>query len=86
MSESERYQFNRRNFLPGLGAGLAASAVAPQLLFSAEARRSSEEPIILGAGNHKYEWGRGWGKLPEGMRIGCAHGDVVGGSDIQVPL
>ena len=84
MSESERYQFNRRNFLAGLGAGLAASAIAPQLLFSAEARRSSEEPIILGAGNHKYEWVRGWGKLPEGMKFGSTHGGVVVDSKNQV--
>lgn len=84
MSESERYQFNRRNFLAGLGAGLAASAIAPQLLFSAEARRSSEEPVILGAGNHKYEWVRGWGKLPEGMKFGSTHGGVVVDSKNQV--
>ena len=77
MSRTEHYQLNRRHFLAGLGAGLAASAIAPGLLFSVEARRRTEEPIILGAGNHKYEWVRGWGKLPEGMKFGSTHGGVV---------
>lgn len=77
MSHLEHYQLNRRTFLAGLGAGLTASAIAPQLLFSAEARSQTEAPIILGMGNHKYEWVRGWGKLPEGMKFGSTHGGVV---------
>ena len=76
MSRPEHDQLNRRNFLAGLGVSLAATAVAPQLLLSAEARRRAEEPIILGAGNHKYEWVRGWGKLPAGMEYGATHGAV----------
>lgn len=76
MSQSEHYQLNRRTFLAGLGAGLTASAIAPQMLFSAEARRRAEDPLILGSGNHKYEWIRGWGKLPAGMEFGATHGAV----------
>ncbi|MEK7832805.1 MAG: hypothetical protein AAB401_17060, partial [Acidobacteriota bacterium] len=84
MSRPEHYQLNRRNFIArlgaglgaSLGAGLAASAFAPQLLLSAEAGRRAEEPLILGAGAHRYEWVRGWGKLPTGMEFGATHGAV----------
>ncbi|MFN0122417.1 MAG: hypothetical protein ACKV2V_18130 [Blastocatellia bacterium] len=34
-------------------------------------------PIILGAGNHKYEWVRNWAKLPDGMQFGSTHGAVA---------
>lgn len=85
MSRSEQIQLNRRHFLFGLGAGVAASAVSTSLAFPAFAHSRpkvlpkvlNEEPIILGAGNHKYEWVRGWGKLPEGMKWGSTHGGVV---------
>src|SRR5499426_309121 len=63
----------RRGFIYGLGAGVAASAVAPSL-FSAFARTRKADPIILGAGNHRYEWIREWGRLPEGMQYGSTHG------------
>nr|MBP6822300.1 hypothetical protein [Acidobacteriota bacterium] len=39
-------------------------------------RHLKDEPLILGAGNHKYEWVRGWGKLPAGMEFGATHGAV----------
>lgn len=77
MSRLESFQLNRRRFLFGLGAGIAASAVTPQLAISAFAKSRKDEPLILGAGNHKYEWVRGWGKLPEGMKYGSTHGGVV---------
>ncbi len=75
MSNDIMRDFSRRCFLRGLGAGLAASAVAPQLLFAAPRSRRAD-PIILGAGNHRYEWVSGWGKLPEGMQYGSTHGAV----------
>ncbi len=62
----------RRKILHGLGAGVAVSTFAPSL-FSAFYRT---DQIILGAGNHRYEWIRGWGKLPEGMQFGSTHGAV----------
>lgn len=72
MSRSEQIQLHRRRFLFGLGAGVAASAFAFPAFASGK-----DEPIILGAGNHKYEWVRGWGKLPESMKWGSTHGGVV---------
>lgn len=82
MSRPEHHQLNRRNFLASLGAGLAATAFVSDSLFSVEASRRlagrhlKDEPLILGAGNHKYEWVRGWGKLPAGMEFGATHGAV----------
>lgn len=40
--------------------------------------------MILGAGNHKYEWVRGWGKLPDGMKYGATHGAVQVDSQSRV--
>src|SRR5262245_16513981 len=62
----------RRSILHGLGASVAVSTIA-QSLFSAF---TGTDPIILGAGNHRYEWIRGWGKLPGGMQFGSTHGAV----------
>lgn len=72
MSHAKSRDYSRRLFLHGLGAGVAVSTIAPSL-FSAF---SGTDPIILGAGNHRYEWIRGWGKLPEGMQFGSTHGAV----------
>jgi DNA-binding beta-propeller fold protein YncE len=65
---------SRRGFLRGLSAGVAATAIAPQFVF---ARNQKDAPILLGAGKHRYEWVRGWGTLPEGMKIGSTHGGVA---------
>src|SRR5215471_13149714 len=72
MSHDVSQDYSRRLFLRSLSAGVAASAFGPSL-FSAYA---GTDPIILGAGNHRYEWVRGWGKLPEGMQLGSTHGAV----------
>ncbi|MBK7598743.1 MAG: hypothetical protein IPJ07_09540 [Acidobacteria bacterium] len=34
------------------------------------AARRDNEALILGSGRHRYEWVRGWGRLPEGMKLG----------------
>src|SRR5262249_56289350 len=62
----------RRGFLYTLCASVAASALSPSL-FSV---LGGTDPIILGSGNHRYEWVRGWGKLPDGMQLGSTHGAV----------
>ena len=64
---------SRRTMLLGLGAS-AAAALSPT---SSLARtRQANEPILMGSGNHKYEWVRGWGKLPAGMQYGSTHGAI----------
>lgn len=47
MSHDISRDFSRRLFLRGLGAGVAASAVAPSL-YAAFAGTHRDEPIILG--------------------------------------
>jgi DNA-binding beta-propeller fold protein YncE len=68
--------FSRRHFLLGLGAGMALSTIAPRTFLSAYADETNGKPLILGAGAHRYEWVRGWGKLPEGMKFGNTHGGI----------
>ena len=60
---------SRRTFLSGLGA----SVVIPRL----SSVSSSGSRIILGSGNHRYEWISNWARLPEGMRFGNTHGAVA---------
>lgn len=59
---------SRRSFIYSVG-GAAALAAAPRLGFG-------QEPIILGSGKHKYEWLKGWAKLPEGKSLAPTHGCV----------
>lgn len=66
---------SRRNFLGGFGLAMTAAAVAPRFSFANNTQNGA--PIILGTGNHKYEWVRNWVKLPPGMKIGSTHGGVV---------
>ena len=56
---------SRRNFLGGFGLTMTAAAIAPQLSFARNSQNGG--PIILGAGNHKYEWVKDWAKLPTGV-------------------
>jgi len=77
MSHDISSDFSRRMFLRGLGAGVAASTIASHSIFTALAKTRGADPLILGAGNHKYEWVRGWGKLPAGVKLGSTHGGVV---------
>lgn len=74
MTDSNSINSVRRRFLLGLGAGVATSALMPSALFART--RQADKPILMGAGNHKYEWVRGWGKLPEGMKYGSTHGGI----------
>ena len=64
---------NRRRFLQGLAVGTGAFAFSGvNSAFSGE-----NDNLILGTGKHRYEWIRGWGKLPEDKKYGSMHGDVV---------
>jgi DNA-binding beta-propeller fold protein YncE len=68
---------SRRSFLFGIGATMAASAVGRAFPAIARSKSADDAPIVLGSGNHKYQWVRNWAKLPEGMRFGNTHGAVV---------
>ncbi len=61
----------RAALFAGLLALLAVAAVQPH------ADSSQDEPLVLGEGAHRFEWVRGWGQLPEGMKLGNTHGSVL---------
>jgi hypothetical protein len=42
-----------------------------------EPRTEQAKPVILGEGAHRFEWVRGWGQLPEGVKLGNTHGSVL---------
>jgi hypothetical protein len=65
----------RRQFLAGLGKGLAASALLPRR--SLGGTPSSSDGPVLGAGPHRFRWVRGWGTLPSGMTWGGMHGGIA---------
>jgi DNA-binding beta-propeller fold protein YncE len=65
----------RRRFLSGLT--MTAAALASSELSGLRAAASDDRPVILGDGRHRYEWVRGWGKLPDGVKYGSTHGGVA---------
>lgn len=78
----------RRAFLRQAGSAVAVASVAAAsgapMIWVRSARASSAEGILLGEGRHRYEWIRGWAKLPEGMKFGNTHGAVVIDKDGRV--
>ena len=64
---------SRRTALKGIGSSTIAASIAPALLASgSEAGKRSG--IVLGEGEHTYEWVEGWGRLPDGVAFGYTHG------------
>lgn len=51
--------------------------IFPVLLCAGFGLAQEEGPLRLGAGEHTYEWVRGWAKLPDGMSLGNTHGCVI---------
>jgi hypothetical protein len=77
----------RRELLAGLGVAAGAALAAPALSRAAKPRAKpgaddkaedkKGEGVVLGTGRHRYEWVKGWGKLPDGMEYGNTHGGIV---------
>ena len=51
--------------------GLFTVAAWPELV------AAGRDELVLGSGDHRYEWVKGWGELPEGMQLGNTHGCVI---------
>lgn len=68
---------SRRNFLSGLSATLAVSTLLRRSPVTSSLAATARQPLVLGAGNHRYEWIPNWARLPEGMKFGNTHGAVV---------
>lgn len=73
----KRMDKSRRSFLYHAGLSAAAAVTAAPTVWIRQTSAHSDAPIILGDGRHRYEWIRGWAKLPEGIRFGNTHGAVV---------
>jgi len=63
---------SRRSFLT-TAAAVAASSCATRL-FAADA---TPEPVVVGAGEHRYRFLDNWGQLPDGIQYGLTHGVAV---------
>jgi hypothetical protein len=77
MPRPECRTIDRRRFLSRMGAGAAASLAAARPWSAAWGRSAEGKTVTLGSGAHRYEWVRGWGTLPVGMKYGSMHGGVV---------
>lgn len=75
MNSIQGVSLDRRCFLRDLA--VTAGVLASYRLAAAFAWGAEGTPITLGTGKHRYEWVRGWGKLPVGRKYGGMHGDVV---------
>lgn len=64
---------SRRAFLKGVAAVGAASALSFPRVVTAS-NKSGKEPIIVGAGDHRYEVIHDWGQLPKTIAYGNTHG------------
>src|SRR5689334_12965716 len=60
-------RMTRRQFV---SASVAAAAVM-------SIPAAAAEPIILGAGEHRYECQHDWGELPDSIQYGLTHGVAV---------
>lgn len=66
---------NRRRFIMSFGASLVAATASPQSLLADRAKTG--KPVVVGKGDHTYEWVNDWMKLPTGMELGSCHGGIV---------
>src|SRR5436190_1057878 len=60
-------KLTRRSFLKSSASAMLIAG-APAIL-----RGDDADKVIVGEGAYKYEWVKGWGKLPEGKNFGNAH-------------
>jgi hypothetical protein len=65
---------SRRDFVKATVAVGAAVAGFPAIVGAQD--KAGAKPVIVGTGDHTYEWVDNWGKLPEGKRFGETHAVV----------
>jgi hypothetical protein len=72
--ESDRRTVSRRSFVQASVAIGAAIAGFPAIVGAQD--KAGDKPVIVGTGDHTYEWLADWAKLPEGKRFGNTHAVV----------
>jgi hypothetical protein len=65
----------RRVFLQKMIAAASVSYLSPLAHMACSGK--NEPAMVLGSGNHKYEWIRNWAQLPGQMSFGNTHGCIV---------
>lgn len=63
---------SRRTFLKTAGVAAAAMVAAPRIILASN--KSGLDPVIVGAGEHKYECIHDWATLPGDIAFGNTHG------------
>jgi hypothetical protein len=77
MATEQRNESSNLSRRQVLAAGLAAAASTavitgfPAILRAED--KSGTKPLIVGSGDHTYEWQDNWAKLPEGKKFGNTH-------------
>jgi hypothetical protein len=74
-SRGKTTRVSRRDFLQTSCIAAAAVAGFPSILRAQD--KAGDTPIILGAGDHQYQWIDNWAKLPDGKKFGNTHAVVV---------
>ncbi|MCY2962226.1 MAG: twin-arginine translocation signal domain-containing protein, partial [Planctomycetota bacterium] len=65
----------RREFLKTSAVAAASTILAPAFVGATD--KAGTKPVVIGAGEHKYECHHGWGTLPEGIVWGETHGVAI---------
>jgi hypothetical protein len=80
-AKKELKYFSRRQALKLLAAAGVTGFLAAGINACS---RKDEERIILGSGEHRYQWIRNWAKLPTGMTFGNTHGCIAVDADNRI--
>jgi hypothetical protein len=71
---NEETKSSRRDFVKATVVAGAAVAGFPAILRAQD--KAGTKPVIVGSGDHTYEWVDDWGDLPEGKKFGNTHSVV----------
>lgn len=66
---------SRRHFLRTAGAAVFTAGAAPAILGADD--KSGKRPVVVGAGDYRYECHHGWGELPDSIKWRNTHGVTV---------
>lgn len=67
-------KMSRRDFVKTTAVVGAAITAFPAILRAQD--KADDKPVILGSGDHTYQWVGNWAKLPDGKKFGNTHAVV----------
>jgi TAT (twin-arginine translocation) pathway signal sequence len=74
MQKKSDLEMSRRSFVKATAVAGVMAAGFPAIVGAQD--KSATKPIIMGTGDHTYEWVDNWGKLPDGKKFGNTHAVV----------